>query len=173
VRTALPPLPHGEWIATRAEGEFALMRQLLEVGLGMPDTHAYITPCGDHDCYVTLADAAAQQRDLAALRQFAPRAEALALEFEHTLYLAMAHRLASEWAAAQARLEQALALFEALGARWQAGRTVFELGALAQDQERPAHARDHYTAALRAFEAMRAVPDAAQARDALEAVPAR
>jgi hypothetical protein len=45
-----------------AEGEFALVRQHLE---GMLNQTAEWV--GDHDLYAMLADAAAQQRDLAAL----------------------------------------------------------------------------------------------------------
>jgi hypothetical protein len=83
----------------------------------------------------------------------------------------VAHRLAGEWAAARDGLEQALGLFESLGTRWQAGRTLFEMGELAQDQDQRARAREYYSAALRALEVMRAVPDAARARAARQALP--
>jgi hypothetical protein len=83
----------------------------------------------------------------------------------------VAHRLAGEWAAAQARLEQALTLLEPLGTRWQIGRTLFELGELSQDQDQSARAREHFALALRAFDALGAVPDAARARAALSDLP--
>jgi hypothetical protein len=94
------------------------------------------------------------------------------------LYLAIAHRawgvahrLAGEWPAAQARLDQAMALFESLETRWQLGRTLFELGQLAQAQDQPARAREHFKAAMRAFEILRAAPDAARVQAALAGLP--
>ena len=66
--------------------------------------------------------------------------EKLASRDNHRLYLAIAHRalgvghrLAGEHAAAETRLKQALELFTKLGARWQIGRTLFELGELNLD----------------------------------------
>lgn len=81
--------------------------------------------------------------------------------------LGVAHRLASETIEAKARLKQALALFSSLSTRWQMGHTLFELGELTTPT-RTAQARDYFSRALSAFEAMRAVPDAARTRSALE-----
>lgn len=104
-----------------AEGELALVRQILETALQTPSEWI-----GDHDLYASLADAAAQQRDEAALRQYAARAEETARQYEHTLYEAIAHRawgvthrLADDYAAAEVRLLQALDLFHSLQTRWQ------------------------------------------------------
>jgi hypothetical protein len=156
-----------------AEGEFALVRQHLEIALSK--SAAWV---GEHDLYAMLADAAAQQRDEAALRQYAPLAEEAAARYGHTLYQAIAHRAwgvahrlagRSAYAEAEARLNQALELFRGLDTRWQIGRTLFELGELARARDDSAGAREHFTLALAAFEEMKAAPDAARARAALEA----
>jgi hypothetical protein len=124
-----------------------------------------------------LADVAAQQRDLAALRQYAPLAEETAAQCGHELYQAIAHRAwgvahrpAGEYAEAEVRLHQALALFQALDTRWQIGRTLFELGTLAAARAETPTVRDYYFRALTAFEDMRAAPDAARVRAALAAL---
>ena len=154
-----------------AEGEFALVRQHLEIALSK--SAAWV---GEHDLYAMLADAAAQQRDEAALRQYAPLAEEAAARYDHKLYQAVAHRawgvahrLAGAHAEAEARLSQALQLFRGLGTRWQIGRTLFELGKLARARGDSAGAREHFLRALTAFQELGAAPDAARARAALEA----
>jgi len=131
----------------------------------------------DHDIYAILVDMAVLQRDEAGIRQYTPQAEELAMRYGHTLYQAIAHRawgvahrLAGEYTEAEARLTQALDLFSGLNTRWQIGRTLFELGELAAAQTNIAKARDHFTRALAAFEAMRAAPDVARTRAALERV---
>ena len=152
-----------------AEGEFALLRQHLEEGLRR--TASWV---GDHDLYAMLADAAAQERDEAELLQYAPLAEETAERYGHTLYQAIAHRargvlhrLSGENAASEERLNRALELFRGLDTRWQIGRTLFELGELARVRKNWPSARGHYSAALVAFEEMRAVPDAERTRAAL------
>jgi len=154
-----------------AEGEFALVRQHLEIALSK--SAAWV---GEHDLYAMLADAAVQQHDEAALRQYAPLAEEAAARYGHTLYQAIAHRawgvahrIAAEYPEAEARLNRALALFQGLDTRWQIGRTLFELGELAQTRGEAAGAREHFSRALTAFEELGAAPDAARARAALEA----
>ncbi|GIK38984.1 MAG: hypothetical protein BroJett011_28170 [Chloroflexota bacterium] len=121
-----------------------------------------------------LADVAAQQRDLAALRQYAPLAEKTAAQCGHGLYQAIAHRawgvahrLAGEHDQANVRLHQALALFQDLDTRWQIGRTLSELGTLAAARAETTTARDYFSRALAAFEEMKAAPDAARVRAAL------
>src|SRR4029079_4537149 len=133
---------------------------------------------GDHDVLVTIVDVAALQYDEAALRQYAPRAEALADELGHTVYQAtvhrawgVAHRLAGEYAESEARLNSALVLFRPLNTRWQIGRTLFELGELAVARQQPGDARGYFCDALASFDAMRAAPDSARARAAIEALP--
>ncbi len=151
------------------QGEFALVRQHLEKAI-----HKEYSGTGDHDVYAMLADAATQQRDAAALRKYAPILEELAVRLDHNLYLAIAyrargvlHRLAGEYQEAQARLNQAIALFRGLDTRWQLGRTHFELGELAVDQADTTEAHRQYSNALRLFDEMTALPDAAKTRSAL------
>jgi tetratricopeptide (TPR) repeat protein len=155
-----------------AEGEFAFVKQHMEHARSKQATWV-----GDHDLYALLADAAVQQRDVAALQQYAPLAEETATRYDHKLYEAIAHRawgvahrLAGEYADAEGRLKKALHLFSSLNTRWQIGRTLFELGELAVAQPNTAGARDYFTRALAAFEEMRASPDAARTRVALEAL---
>ncbi len=155
-----------------AEGEFALVRKYLEIALGKTATWV-----GEHDLYAMLVDAAAQQRDVAALGQYAPLAEELAARYDHKLYQAIAHRawgvahrLAGRTVDAETRLKQALELFETLDTRWQIGRTLFELGELELSRGKNAVAREHFSRALEAFEEMGALPDATRARDKLSAL---
>ena len=159
-----------------AEGEFALVRQYLETVL-VKSASPVGAPTGDHDLYVMLADAAAPQRDEVALRKYAPRAEETAARISHTLYTAIAHRawgvahcLAGDYAEAEARLDQALKIFQKLDTRWQLGRTWFEFGELSRAQNKTEQARDYFSLALTAFEEMRAVLDAARTRAALESL---
>jgi hypothetical protein len=130
----------------------------------------------DHDIYMTLADTAVELRDADALRKYARPLEALASRDNHRLYLAIAHRalgverwLAGERAPADTRLRQALEIFTRLGARWQIGRTLFELGELNLTDSRP-KAREYYSQALGAFEEIHAAPNAERTRLALNAL---
>lgn len=155
--------------ALMGEGEFTFIRQHLEAA-----TNLSLSWVGDHDVYAALTDAAAREGDEAAIRQYAPQAETLAARYRHTLYQAIAHRawgvahrLAGEYAEAEARLNQALDLFSGLNTRWQMGRTLFELGELAAVQRNIVQTRDYFTRAQAAFEAMRAAPDVARTRAAL------
>jgi tetratricopeptide (TPR) repeat protein len=151
------------------EGEFALVRQQLDQATG-----ASIAYFGEHDVYATMADVAALERDEAAILAYAPKAEELAARYDHKLYRAIAnrawgvaHRLRGEQAEAAKRLKHGLTLFQEVGARWQAGRTLFELGELAVAQHESDQARDYFQRALGLFEAMRAAPDAARVKAAL------
>ena len=155
-----------------AEGEFALVRQHLEAAL--PQTAEWV---GDHDLYAMLVDAAAIEGDLPALQRYAPLAEESAVRYDHRLYRAIAHRafgvahrLAGEPSEAQARLQQALELFAALGTGWQTGRTFFELGKLAQAQTDTTDAIRHFTNALAEFERQGAGPDVIRTQAALAAL---
>ena len=159
-----------------AEGEFALVRQHLEAALDRPTTLTGAI-CGDHDLYAMLADVATQERDEAALRKYAPLAEESAARYQHVLYQGVAHRawgvahrLAGDYAEAEARLNQALELFRRLETRWQIGRTLHELAELALARADTARARDYFSRALRAFEDMKAAPDTARTRAALESL---
>lgn len=163
-----------------AEGEFALVRQHLEQALpksAVPPGN--VAPGADHDLYAMLADACAQQRDLAGLRKYAPLAEEAATRYGHKLYLGIAHRawgvahrLAHEYAQSEARFQQALELFRQLDTRWQIGRTLFELGELSAARMDTAEAQDYFLRALARFEELRAAPDAARTRAALQTLEA-
>lgn len=136
------------------------------------------TMAHDHEIYMTLADTAAELRDADALRKYAPHLETLASRDNHPLYLAIAHRalgvgyqLAGEHAAAETRLRQALELFTQLGARWQMGRTLFELGELSlEGSEKATKAREYFAQALGSFEEIQATPNAERTRAALNAL---
>src|SRR5258708_4633281 len=101
------------------EGEFALVRQELDTAFRQNQDFEYV---GDHDLHAALAAAASLQRDGAAIRRYAPPAEELAIRYEHKLYQAVVCRawgvadtLAGKYEQAQARFDQALALFNGLG----------------------------------------------------------
>jgi tetratricopeptide (TPR) repeat protein len=159
-----------------AQGEFALAKKHLEIALelsGQPSVWG--ATATEHDLYTLLADAAARQRNLDDLLAFAPQAEALAARFGHALNGAIAarargvaHRLQGEYEQAEARLKSALSAFSEQGTHWQRGRTLFELGEVEAARANPAAAQAHYLEAMAAFEAVRAGPDVARARIALQ-----
>jgi hypothetical protein len=131
----------------------------------------------EHDAYTILADIAAQQRDAAALGQYAQMAEELAARDGHRLYLAIAHRalgvakrLAGEHSEAEAQLKLALEAFQQMDTHWQAGRTLAEMGELALARANADVARDFFSQALAVFEEMQAAPDAAHVRAALKSL---
>lgn len=122
---------------------------------------------------MALADTAMELQDSEALSKYAPELERLARRDHHKLYLAIAHRalgvrhrIDGEQATAEARLVQALELFNQLGARWQIGRTLFELGMVTLTLS-STKARDYYSKALGYFEEMNAAPYAERTRAAL------
>ena len=130
----------------------------------------------DHEIYMILADTAMELRDIDSIHKYASALETLASRDNHRLYLAIAqraigvgHRLAREHEEAQDHLRQALGLFTRVGARWQIGRTLFELGEnhLAQSHEK---AREYYSQALGAFEEMQAAPNAERTRAVLNSL---
>jgi len=159
----------------KARGEFALVKEQIDRAIelaGQPVKRGSMAH--DHDVYMVLADAAAQSQDADAIKKYAPRLEELATRDGHKLYLAIAHRaqgiahrLAGEHAKAEARLNKALKIFDDLGTRWQIGRTLFALGELEAARSKKAKARDYFTRALAAFEALEANPDIERARAVL------
>jgi tetratricopeptide (TPR) repeat protein len=158
-----------------AEGEFALIREYGEAGLIRPSKGW--AAFGDHDLYSLLADAAAQQRDEAALQKYAPLAEEFAARHDHKLYRAIAHRawgvahrLAGQFAESQIRFDQALEIFQQMNTRWQIGRTLFELGELAVARADKIIAREYFTRALSEFEMLDALPDIIRTHEKLESV---
>jgi tetratricopeptide (TPR) repeat protein len=132
----------------------------------------------DHEIYMILTDTAVELRDEEALRQYATPLEKLARRDTHRLYLAIAHRalgvghrLVGEHTAAEMQLRQALELFTKLGARWQIGRTLFELGELNREQpQKKTQAREYFAQALGSFEEIRATPNAERTRAALNSL---
>jgi hypothetical protein len=159
-----------------AEGEFALVRNYLEAA-GSKSVSARGLLFHDNELNFMFVDLAVLQRDETALRQYAPLAEETALRDGHILYQAVAHRawgvlhrLQGEDAAAKARLNQALELFQELETRWQIGRTLHELGKLAQARTDLVGARSYFSRAEAMFEEMKAVPDMARTRTALESL---
>jgi tetratricopeptide (TPR) repeat protein len=159
-----------------AEGEFALVRNHLEVAGSKPVTARGLL-FNDTELYSMYLDIAVQQHDEATLRQYAPLAEETALRDGHILHQASAHRawgvlhrLQGEYTAAETRLNQALELFQGLETRWQIGRTLFELAEVALGRADPAGARDYFSRALAEYEEIGAVPDIARTRAALESL---
>ncbi|HKZ54266.1 MAG TPA: hypothetical protein VJ123_02215 [Anaerolineales bacterium] len=135
------------------------------------------TMAHEHDVYALLADSAAAQGDLAGVQRYAPRAEELARRDDHRLYLAIAQRaqgiaqrLVGEHGEAEAQLNQALESFREMGARWQLGRTLVEMGELALARSKDGAAHGHYQQAMAAFEELQAAPDAARVRVKLESI---
>ena len=123
-----------------------------------------------------LTDTAVELRDADALSKYAPQLKRVAERDNHRLYLAIAHRalgvghrLAGERDAAETQLGDALRLFTQLGARWQIGRTLYELGELylAQSKEK---AREYYSQALGAFEEIQAAPNMERTRIVLDSL---
>lgn len=156
-----------------AEGEFALVKDYLEAAGSKPISARGLL-FHDNELYSMFADLAVQQRDEVTLRHYAPLAEETADRDGHILHQASAHRawgvlhrLQGEYTAAECRLNEALALFQYLGTRWQIGRTLYELGDLARDRTDSVGARDYFSRALGSFEAMKAVPDILQTQAAL------
>jgi tetratricopeptide (TPR) repeat protein len=132
------------------------------------------TMAHDHDVAMLLAESAIQRRDGGELLRRAARLEELAGRDGHRFYLAIAqrargvaHHLADELDEAEALLNQALESFAEMEARWQAGRTFYELGDLAMSRTDLSGARQNYEKALAAFESLAARPDAERARRAL------
>jgi tetratricopeptide (TPR) repeat protein len=159
-----------------AEGEFALVKEHLEAASSKPVSTRGLA-INETELYFMLADMAVEQRDEAALREYAPLAEETALRDGHLLFQASAHRawgvmyrLQGEYAAAETRLNQALELFQGLETRWQIGRTLFDLAEVALGRKDPAGARDYFSRALAAFEEIGAVPDMARTQAALESL---
>ena len=161
----------------QAQGEFVLVREELESALelsGQPVKRG--TMAHRHIVYMMLSDAAAQCRDVAALSQYTSSLEELAVRDGHQPYLAVAHRswgvahrLNGAYDEAEARLNQALALFQERQAHWQIGRTLLECAELALARSEKSTAREFFSRALAEFESLKARPDVERTRAALQA----
>jgi tetratricopeptide (TPR) repeat protein len=135
------------------------------------------TMAHEHIIYMMLVDSAAAAGDREMILKYAPSLEKLARRDEHRPYLGVAyraygvaHRLGEDFEQAEACLLQALTVFEEMGIRWQYGRTLFELGELANLRGEPELSRERLTLALEAFEALKAEPDATRTRAGLDRV---
>ena len=153
------------------------MKRNLEHALGTAGQPVnFGTMAHDHEIYMILTDAAVELRDADAISNYAPELERLAARDDHRLYLAIAqralgaaHLVSGERAAAENYFKDALGLFMKLGARWQIGRTLYELGELylAQSREK---AREYYSQALGMFEEIQAVPNVDRTRAVLDSL---
>ncbi len=159
-----------------AEAEFALVKDHLEAAGKMPGSSRGFL-MNETERYFLLADLAVLERDETDLRQYAPLAEEMARRDGHILYQASAHRacgvlylLTGDYLEAEARLNQALDLFQELETGWQIGRTLYELAELAIARVDHTVARDYFSRALVAFEEIGANPDALRTRDALRSL---
>lgn len=162
-----------------AKGEFAHVQHNLETALdksGQPVRRG--TMAHDHHVYMLLTEAAAQQRDPAALSAYAPRLAALAERDGHRLYqgiaawaLGVAQRLAGDPAASAAALDRAIAIFDALGTRWQLARALTDRAELASRSGDSAAAREFLQRAVAAFESLHAAPALSRAQATLSALP--
>jgi tetratricopeptide (TPR) repeat protein len=157
------------------EGEFALANEHLEAALPQPSM-GWVS-VGDHELYNLLVDAAAQQRDAAALQKYAPLAEEFASRYDHKLYRAVAHRawgvshrIAGRYTESQIRFDQAMEIFQQMNTRWQIGRTYVELGELALARADHTIAREYFSRALSEFETMGATADLALTRGKVELI---
>lgn len=128
----------------------------------------------EHNLYMLLTEAAVRRRDVTVLRQYALVLEELAVRDDHRFFQAIslraqgvAHRLAGEYVEAERCLNQAQQIFSQYGARWQLGRTLYELGELGVAWGDPETARQGFTQALAEFEALQALPDLERTQAAL------
>jgi tetratricopeptide (TPR) repeat protein len=162
----------------QAEGEFALVKEKLELALelsGQPVKRG--TMAHRHIVYMMLAEAAAHLGDVTALRGYASKLESLAVQDDHQPYLAIAHRawgiacrLEGDYDDADARFTKALGLFDKLEFRWQVGRTLYEMAKLDLARSDQARAHEHFNRALEEFELMGAMPDVEQTQTDLAAL---
>lgn len=161
-----------------AEGEFALVQEQLQAALsraGQPVKRGSMAH--EHDVLSLLVEAALRLANVAGLEEYLPRLEQLALRDNHRLYLPVArrargivHRMAARHEQARADLNAALEQFTEQGMRWQAGRTLLELGELERASGSETGARASYTRALAQFEALGAKPDLARCQALLAAL---
>jgi tetratricopeptide (TPR) repeat protein len=130
-----------------------------------------------HIVYMMLVDAAVIERDEETIKKYASLLEDLAIRDEHQPYLAIAHRahgiahkLAGEYEKAEARLREALEIFESQGMVWQQGRTIYELGELTHQIDKLELSRELFDQAIQIFEDIKADPDVERSKAALVAI---
>jgi hypothetical protein len=152
-----------------AKGEFDPIQEHLAKALDKK-----VDWVGDHDLYAMLVDGAAQNLDAEAIAKFAPLAEETARRTDHKLYLSLTHRawgvlhrLSGEFDEAESRLTASRALCERLGARWQLGRTLVELGRLSIARGEVDDGRQHLEGAHALFDELGATPEIVRVRQEL------
>ena len=160
----------------QAEGEFAQLKEQLEAALdlsGQPVKRG--TMAHKHIVYMMLLDAASQARDVETILKHGPMLERLAVRDHHQPYLAIcyraygvAHFLTEEFDKSEEKLNQALEIFETLGMTWQTGRTLTELGFLAQAKNERSKAFEFFTRAGQLLEVIQARPDIERINAALK-----
>jgi hypothetical protein len=156
-------------------GEFALVEKSIQSAWDKPAQPIRNgTMAHEHHLYMLLTEAATQRQDATGIRQYAPLLEELAERDGQRLYLgiakraqAVSHRLAGEYAEAESSLALAQQIFNQYGARWQLGRTYFELGEMGVARGDAELAHRGFTQALVEFEAVRALPEVERAKAAL------
>jgi hypothetical protein len=159
----------------QAKGEFAQIQQSLEPALDLPGQPVKRgTMAHEHIVYMMLTDGAALARDLDALQRYAPKLMELAHRDDHRPYIAIGERaigitkwLNGEHSEAQSHLQRALDQFLQIDMRWQAGRTLHDLGELARDIGGSDGACDYFSRALESFESLGAKPAAEVVSSAL------
>ena|SRR5258708_461425 len=157
-----------------AEGEFALIAEHLEAALRQPLTLTrWGSAATDLDVLVLFAEYAAE-RSLPGQAAYAQRALQAAEAVGHQLYqgsarwaLGQAHLRAGALDEAETSFAQALELFQAVPAPWQAARTWLALASVDQARAQPELARPMLELALSEFQALGAAPDAERAVAAL------
>jgi tetratricopeptide (TPR) repeat protein len=157
-----------------AEGEFALIHNHLEAALRqLPALTRWGSAASDLDLLVLYAEYAVEQ-SLPDQAERARRALVAAVAVGHHLYegiaqraLGQAHLRAGDWDEAETCLAQALELFQAVPAPWQAARTLVATASVAQARAQPDRARSLLQLALSEFLALGAAPDVERARAAL------
>lgn len=156
-----------------AQGEFARINQHLATAMQKPPIGW--NPVGDHEILVLMADTAAAQREVEALNRTAARAEAVSRQLGHRLYQAVSLRALGilDWrngnpAQGEARLLEALDIFQKLETHWQAGRTLHDLAELLLEQNRRPAAEAYSQRAVAEFEHMQARPFAERSRAAFD-----
>lgn len=151
----------------QAKGEFAQVKEQLEFALGLSGQPVKRgTMAHKHIVYMMLVDAASKANDVDTILKYAPLLEELAVRDSHQPYLAVCHRaygvahfINREFDKSEARLKQALEIFDSLGMVWQTGRTLAELGNLAQATDDISKSDEWFIRARELFEGIQAKPD--------------
>ena len=152
------------------------MKEKLERSMGLSGQPVKRgTMAHEHIVYMMLVDSAATARDRNTILKYAPLLEKLATRDDHRPYLAIAHRaygiahrLSMEYNHAESRLQRALDIFEELDTAWQRGRTLYELGELAQVRDNHEISRQLFTKALQEFEQLGSTADIVRTKAALK-----